>query len=95
MATRSTKKLEEIISSFDSNEPFFVLRARDSCAADTVENHAIRMKVAGRSNDAVRAVYQLADDMRQWRSDNFDRNAVQESSVHTRGDGPDKDGGSD
>jgi len=102
MVVDNRSRLEAVISSLAIDEPFYVLRAKDSCAADTVENHAIRMKVAGRDNDMIRAAYQIAEDMRQWRSDNYDRSTPsrqtgtrKKDSVHAGDDRADEEGGSE
>ena len=48
------------------NEPVFILRAQDTCAADAVDHWANHVQLLGGHPDKVREARELADEMRAW-----------------------------
>lgn len=55
------------------DEPLFVLRAADPCAADTVRDWAARAASAGHRAEKVRGALQDADDIEAWQAANPER----------------------
>jgi hypothetical protein len=68
MSTKENPGRFDCYAKLPDNEPYFVLRAQDSEAADIVELWALRAQAAGCNSDKVLDAKNLADEMRNWHS---------------------------
>jgi len=66
MSTKERPGQFDCLAKLAPDEPYFVLRAQDSEAADLVEVWAIRAQMGGCPNDKVLEAKQVAEEMRRW-----------------------------
>jgi hypothetical protein len=57
----------------DPDEPLFVIRASDPCAASVIRTWAVQAKIAGHRPAKVEGALQDAIDFEMWQSENLDR----------------------